>query len=387
MSADPGNPTYEWLQSNKLEFIAPHIDDWTIDNFRNLTEDELKEFMKETPGINKLSLRQQLRFKSCVRQLRSSSSSEIIIAKKNSNTNYNYNLLSNPSDDENRIDDSSAATNTPKQNDSVAIGGGDIKNMSLNKMDLNNHKRKADHVAKDCHYKINIKIIGAHRVGKTSIINQFINERFDYDTQSTIGCDFFSTVVWLANDERVFLKIWDTAGEEQYDSENGRLLKDADCIIIVYDITNKKSYNLIEEKYKKMIDEHCAKDNVYIMIVGNKHDLRKGENNKGNNGNNDNKDKEEKNGQERVDFIPQQVVKDMIKRHQTQKRGRGTDPTKYRWGFSELTAKHNDSIRQLFQTCCEYSVSKATKNIDYKEVVDVTRQQMEGPDEKNGCCW
>lgn len=108
-------------------------------------------------------------------------------------------------------------------------------------------------------------VIGNAGVGKTSMINAFLNNSVE-NTQTTMGIDFFSTNVYVRN-ASVRLSIWDTAGAERYRSLMHSYIRDAQIILIVYDITAKNlpivQWLRIAEQYKPAV----------IGIVGNKDDL------------------------------------------------------------------------------------------------------------------
>ena len=88
-------------------------------------------------------------------------------------------------------------------------------------------------------------------VGKTHIINKYIANRLPQNTASTIGIEFATTVFELRDGSRFKVEIWDTAGQEQYKSIACVHLKNADGIVIVYDITNAKSNDSdIQVSYK-----------------------------------------------------------------------------------------------------------------------------------------
>ena len=70
----------------------------------------------------------------------------------------------------------------------------------------------------------------------------------------------------------VKLIIKDTAGQERFDSINERFYKDADCCLLVYDITNQASFEKIKNYYVKTIEENC-KSYIKVILLGNKTDL------------------------------------------------------------------------------------------------------------------
>ena len=76
----------------------------------------------------------------------------------------------------------------------------------------------------------------------------------------------------LSDGSVVHCLIYDTAGQERFNSINETYYKKADAVLLVYDITNKDSFDLIKNYYCPKIKEFCKK-NIPIILLGNKTDL------------------------------------------------------------------------------------------------------------------
>jgi Ras-related protein Rab-6A len=116
-----------------------------------------------------------------------------------------------------------------------------------------------------------IVIIGDINVGKTSILSRFRYGVFEPEYMPTLGIDFFSQNLFY-EDKTIRLILWDTAGEERFRSLIPSYLKNADCIIIVFDITNKDSFNSLN-KWLTDSKNNASEGTIYI-ICGNKSDLK-----------------------------------------------------------------------------------------------------------------
>lgn len=116
--------------------------------------------------------------------------------------------------------------------------------------------------------EIKAVICGDSTVGKTSIYNRFFEEEFNPNVQPTIGGLFHKK--YVENKETYELSIWDTAGDERYNSIIPLFFKKADAIIIVYDISNKQSFEHLKFWIDTTID-NAPKDSCFI-IAGNKCD-------------------------------------------------------------------------------------------------------------------
>ena len=113
-------------------------------------------------------------------------------------------------------------------------------------------------------------IVGNSGVGKTSIISRYLG-KFDPYEKSTIGASFTNNLEKI-NDKQILFEIWDTAGQERFRSINSIFYQDAAICIMVYDITNKKSFEDLKEYWHDSVLEQTTKD-IIFHIVGNKIDL------------------------------------------------------------------------------------------------------------------
>lgn len=120
---------------------------------------------------------------------------------------------------------------------------------------------------------LNLKMIllGDCGVGKTSILNRYIHKTFSYSEKATISEDHKTKIIDLDQESIAQLNIWDTAGEERYSVLPKQYYKDSHCVIIVFDLTDEKSFSNIKNKINE-VDDNAPRD-VVIAIVGNKSDL------------------------------------------------------------------------------------------------------------------
>eukprot|EP00919_Chromeraceae_sp_WS-2016_P016922 GHVR01040392.1.p1 GENE.GHVR01040392.1~~GHVR01040392.1.p1 ORF type:complete len:113 (+),score=2.51 GHVR01040392.1:29-340(+) len=90
--------------------------------------------------------------------------------------------------------------------------------------------------------KIRIKIVllGNQSVGKTSVIEKYISGNFDDSSHPTVGIDFLAKNI-THHQKNYRLQLWDTAGQERFKSLIPGYLKNANCSLIIFDVTNKTS--------------------------------------------------------------------------------------------------------------------------------------------------
>ncbi|NVM03779.1 MAG: GTP-binding protein [Candidatus Helarchaeota archaeon] len=121
------------------------------------------------------------------------------------------------------------------------------------------------------HYVFKILLLGDGGVGKTSLLRRFIDNTFTPDYKSTIGVQFMTRTVNIDKNKAIKLVIWDVAGQSKFTSYRHLYYKDAEGIILVYDITRPDSFNNLEMWISDAV-KHTVK-NTHIAILGNKVDL------------------------------------------------------------------------------------------------------------------
>ena len=115
-------------------------------------------------------------------------------------------------------------------------------------------------------------LVGESGVGKTCIVAQFINGKFDPDTISSYSAQFIRKTLEFADGQSIILDIWDTAGQEVHRSIAKLYYKDAKVVILVYDITSLKSFNEMKDYWYQQVKDSSGKD-VILAIAANKSDL------------------------------------------------------------------------------------------------------------------
>ena len=123
---------------------------------------------------------------------------------------------------------------------------------------------------------IKITLIGNSGVGKTSIINQYIDQTFDEANAATIGANYSEKVI-TKNNKEYELNIWDTAGQEKFHSVGKHFYKDAYIVCLVYDITSQDSLKQLETIWYPDIKKYGEKYTI-LAVVGNKSDLYENDN-------------------------------------------------------------------------------------------------------------
>ena len=116
--------------------------------------------------------------------------------------------------------------------------------------------------------KVKVVLLGAAATGKTSIFQAWVTESRPQATSPTIGAAFHSQDVEIDGQE-YSVSFWDTAGAERYKSMSPNYIKESSLALILYDTTNRDSFNQLQS-YIDLVQEHS---DAKIIIDGNKIDL------------------------------------------------------------------------------------------------------------------
>lgn len=114
-------------------------------------------------------------------------------------------------------------------------------------------------------------LIGDSGVGKSNLLLRFTKNDFLMESKSTIGVEFATRTLKVAG-KTIKAQIWDTAGQERYRAITSAYYRGAVGALLVYDITKKQTFDNTE-RWLSELREH-ADDDIVILLVGNKSDLR-----------------------------------------------------------------------------------------------------------------
>ncbi|KAI9859330.1 MAG: Rab GTPase ypt7 [Vezdaea acicularis] len=121
---------------------------------------------------------------------------------------------------------------------------------------------------------LKVIILGDSGVGKTSLMNQYVNKKFSASYKATIGADFLTKEV-LVDDRLVTMQLWDTAGQERFQSLGVAFYRGADCCVLVYDVNNSKSFDTLDSWRDEFLIQASPRDpeNFPFVVLGNKIDV------------------------------------------------------------------------------------------------------------------
>ena len=175
----------------------------------------------------------------------------------------------------------------------------------------------------------------------------FFNEKSSLTNIGTSGFEKIIKTCQLSDGSITDVSIYDTLGQEKFHALNEFYYKGADAIVLVYDISNRKSFEEIREYYCNKINEYC-RNNIPIMLIGNKTDKE---------------DEREVSPNEGVELATSQKYK-----------------------FLETSCLKNENVSNAFETLIELSNleyhKKASMNLGNKKKVLLKRPNII----KNDCC-
>lgn len=121
---------------------------------------------------------------------------------------------------------------------------------------------------------LKVIILGDSGVGKTSLMNQYVNKKFSNQYKATIGADFLTKEV-MVDDRLVTMQIWDTAGQERFQSLGVAFYRGADCCVLVFDVTAPNSFKTLDSWRDEFLIQASPRDpeNFPFVVLGNKVDL------------------------------------------------------------------------------------------------------------------
>ncbi|WZZ80831.1 hypothetical protein YC2023_101403 [Brassica napus] len=121
---------------------------------------------------------------------------------------------------------------------------------------------------------LKVIVLGDSGVGKTSLMNQYVSNKFSQQYKATIGADFVTKELQI-DDRLVTLQIWDTAGQERFQSLGVAFYRGADCCVLVYDVNYLKSFDSLDNWHEEFLKQASPRDPTAFpfILLGNKVDI------------------------------------------------------------------------------------------------------------------
>ena len=123
-------------------------------------------------------------------------------------------------------------------------------------------------------WALKLAVLGDPAVGKTSLINKYIENRFEKNYQPTLGVNILTMDITLDEiNAETRLILWDIAGQDKYELTRQLFFEGCHGCLLVYDISRSSTFNDIKTKWLEDFKNFARPDGVYILI-GNKVDLK-----------------------------------------------------------------------------------------------------------------
>ena len=119
---------------------------------------------------------------------------------------------------------------------------------------------------------IKVTLLGEAASGKTTLVERFHKGEFDDEITSTIGNTFVRHEIKIDENE-YRLEFWDTAGSEKYHATIPSVLRNTNCVLLLFDITSESSFNKIDY-WSNLISQNVP-PKTPIILIGNKTDLER----------------------------------------------------------------------------------------------------------------
>ena len=218
---------------------------------------------------------------------------------------------------------------------------------------LSNENLSFEENMKKTTYDFKIILLGSIAVGKTAILDRYITNEFDEQHKCTLKIEFKTKIININNMAKAKLNIWDTCGDEKFRAITRQYYNDANGIMLIYDITNKDSFDSITLWINEIKNNSPAE--AIIFLVGNKTDLNK-----------------------------ERVITYQEGKNKADELG---------ISFTEVSAKNGDNILLLFEKISEAIMGIFEKkkeinenNLNIKITEEYDENDKEEIKKKKGCC-
>ena len=202
-------------------------------------------------------------------------------------------------------------------------------------------------------FNFKVVIIGNVSVGKSSIIKRYISNEFSEDYKCTIGTESFTKSLFISENKKVNLKIWDTCGQERFRTVTRQYYQNTQAILLVFDLTNEKSFTDLDSWLEEVIN-YISDKKCMIFLLGNKSDEK-----------------------EKIVIDNEQITKFLQKNHKIKR-------------YFDVSALNGHNIDLAFDKISQYlaqkfggeEINKNLKNLQKLDKEKTTKKEKSG----SGCC-
>ncbi|OMJ11028.1 putative Ras-related protein Rab7 [Smittium culicis] len=197
---------------------------------------------------------------------------------------------------------------------------------------------------------LKVIILGDSGVGKTSLMNQYVNRKFTGQYKATIGADFLTREV-LIDGKLITMQIWDTAGQERFQSLGVAFYRGADCCALCFDVNNARSFENLDNWRDEFLLQSGPRDpdSFPFVVLANKIDVEDS------------------------------------KRVVSSKRALAWCQSKGNIPYFETSAKEGINVEQAFQSISRNALTRESNVELYSEFPDPIRIEQDTPNSNCSC--
>ena len=225
--------------------------------------------------------------------------------------------------------------NSSKKNVSMINSNNPSSRPTLYNANVSNQNISNDENNLKFTYQFKIILLGSIAVGKTAILSRYITNEFNENHNPTIQVNYRVKIESVNNETHAKLNIWDTCGNEKFRAITRQYYKDAQGIILVYDISKRETFESLDSWIEDI--KNCAPANTVVALTGNKSDLA------------DKREVSYKEGKDKAD--------------------------EYGYLFNEVSAKNGDNILLIFANLSEAMMEQLNK--DKSESLAIGKQTLQ----------
>ncbi|CAD8137047.1 unnamed protein product [Paramecium octaurelia] len=119
--------------------------------------------------------------------------------------------------------------------------------------------------------KVKILMLGEGAVGKSSLLNRYVDEKFSENIQATLGVEYRQKIL-TQGEKQLIVQVWDTAGQERFRVITPIFYRNAQGVSLVYSVVDKNSFQQVQTWIDNLKDQIDC-EQVSIVLVANKCDI------------------------------------------------------------------------------------------------------------------
>ena len=116
----------------------------------------------------------------------------------------------------------------------------------------------------DLDMMMKVIVVGDGQVGKTCLITRFVKNNFLTEYKKTLGVDYLQKTMQVEGDDVTF-HVWDTAGQEEFNSLTRRYYRGSSACILAFATNNRESFESVKKWHQAVIDE-CGGDLTMVLV-------------------------------------------------------------------------------------------------------------------------